>query len=143
MSPPAPPQAAGARPGPRETASRTRLSLGRLQSPAHEREALRLSGEPRGLLDRPRDLCRMRRTSPAARGGASTVTTEGQGDKSILVVEDDDAARNALATILGAAGFRVAVAANGQDALGVLRTAPHPDLILLDLMMPVMDGWQF
>jgi CheY-like chemotaxis protein len=71
------------------------------------------------------------------------MTTEQGGDKSILVVEDDAATREALAMILGAEGFRVTGAANGEEALGLLRSTPPPDLILLDLMMPIMDGWQF
>jgi len=53
------------------------------------------------------------------------------------------AANPVPALILTAEGFVVVVAANGQEALGQLRAAPHPDLILLDLMMPIMDGWQF
>jgi CheY-like chemotaxis protein len=71
------------------------------------------------------------------------MTVTERGGKTILVVEDDTATRNALAMILGAEGFAVIGAANGQEALGLLRGAPRPDLILLDLMMPIMDGWQF
>ncbi len=71
------------------------------------------------------------------------MTTEGQGAKTILVVEDDGATRESLGLILGAQGYGVLGAANGQEALGLLRSGPHPNLILLDLMMPVMDGWQF
>jgi CheY-like chemotaxis protein len=66
-----------------------------------------------------------------------------QGAKTILVVEDDAATREALTLILRSEGFAVLGAANGQEALGQLRAAPPPDLILLDLMMPIMDGWQF
>src|SRR5438270_7170536 len=71
------------------------------------------------------------------------MTTDRGGDRSILLVEDDAATREALALILGTEGYRVTGAANGAEALGVLRSAPPPDLILLDLMMPIMDGWQF
>jgi CheY-like chemotaxis protein len=71
------------------------------------------------------------------------MTTEGQRGKTILVVEDDNATREALAMILSAEGFTVVGAPNGQEALSRLRSDVHPDLILLDLMMPVMDGWQF
>jgi CheY-like chemotaxis protein len=63
--------------------------------------------------------------------------------KTILVVEDDTATREALALVLSGQGFSVLTAANGQEALGHLHGKPRPDLILLDLMMPVMDGWQF
>jgi CheY-like chemotaxis protein len=63
---------------------------------------------------------------------------------SILLVEDDTDSREILAEILEEEGYRVACAANGQEALDYLQsnTSP-PRLILLDLMMPVMDGWQF
>jgi CheY-like chemotaxis protein len=62
----------------------------------------------------------------------------------ILVVEDDDEIRSALAQVLEDQGFAVHVAANGRHAIDVLRQAPDkPRLILLDLMMPVMDGWAF
>jgi CheY-like chemotaxis protein len=61
----------------------------------------------------------------------------------ILVVEDDLATREALSLILSADGYHVATAADGLDALGQLRVGERPGLILLDLMMPLMDGWQF
>jgi CheY-like chemotaxis protein len=61
----------------------------------------------------------------------------------LLLVEDDDAIREALATLLGEEGFAVETAAHGRLALDYLAVNPAPDLILLDLMMPVMDGWMF
>lgn len=62
----------------------------------------------------------------------------------ILVVEDDIDIRDTLAQVLEAEGYAVALAANGSDALDVLRSSQSmPCVILLDLMMPVMDGWQF
>jgi CheY-like chemotaxis protein len=61
----------------------------------------------------------------------------------ILVVEDDDTVREALAMVLEHEGYRVGVAADGAEALALLRGGLSPCLILLDLMMPVMDGWQF
>ena len=63
--------------------------------------------------------------------------------KSILIVEDDLATRDALSMILQDEGYTVATAGNGQEAIDRLRQAAPPNLILLDLMMPVMDGWQF
>ena len=60
--------------------------------------------------------------------------------KIILVVEDDASLREALAHFLQGVGHTVAVARNGKEALDYLRQAPLSDLILLDLLMPVMDG---
>ena len=62
--------------------------------------------------------------------------------KLLLIVEDDDTARDCLYTLLLEAGYEVAQAANGQEALDVLRNGPIPDLILLDMLMPVLDGWR-
>ena len=45
--------------------------------------------------------------------------------------------------VLEGEGYAVAVAADGREALAQLRAAPPPSLILLDLMMPVLDGWEF
>ncbi len=60
----------------------------------------------------------------------------------ILVVDDDSDLRCALRTALELEGYRVALAANGREAWEWLQSAPPPALILLDLMMPVMDGSQ-
>ncbi|MFH0911568.1 MAG: response regulator transcription factor [Planctomycetota bacterium] len=60
---------------------------------------------------------------------------------SILVVEDSHPLRNMLQKILGHAGYDVDVAENGEMALAMLRKADPPfALMLLDLMMPIMDG---
>src|SRR5579864_3307066 len=61
----------------------------------------------------------------------------------ILVVEDDLDIREGIQEILEDEGYEVFTAGNGQEALDLLRTIPTPGLILLDLMMPVMDGHQF
>ena len=63
--------------------------------------------------------------------------------RTILVVDDDQDLRDAIADILSDEGYRVGQAGNGAEALTYLRTHEKPDLILLDLMMPVMDGLQF
>jgi CheY-like chemotaxis protein len=60
----------------------------------------------------------------------------------VLVVDDDAVVRQVLADGLTDAGYAVQLATNGQEALDVLRTG-SPDLIVLDLLMPVMDGWRF
>jgi signal transduction histidine kinase len=61
----------------------------------------------------------------------------------ILLVEDDIAIRDALQGILEDEGYAVATAENGHQALHQLHAHAAPDLIVLDLRMPVMDGWQF
>ena len=63
--------------------------------------------------------------------------------KTILVVEDDEASREGAALALRDAGFGVFALPNGREALDYLRTKPPPDLILLDMLMPVLDGWHF
>jgi signal transduction histidine kinase len=59
------------------------------------------------------------------------------------LVEDDRAIREAVREILEEEGYAVATAENGRAALEALRAGAIPDLIVLDLRMPVMDGWQF
>ncbi len=63
--------------------------------------------------------------------------------KTVLLVEDDLALRNVLSELLETAGYRALAAGNGFEAVDLLRHEPRPDLILLDLMMPVMNGWAF
>jgi CheY-like chemotaxis protein len=60
----------------------------------------------------------------------------------VLVVEDEAAVRGMFRQILVEAGHEVRVAGNGREALEVLDAGWRPDLILLDLLMPVMNGWQ-
>ena len=62
----------------------------------------------------------------------------------ILVVDDDPDIRESLREVLEDEGYEVACVGNGREALDHLKAAsPPPCVILLDLMMPVMDGWQF
>src|SRR5262245_24697691 len=61
----------------------------------------------------------------------------------ILIVEDDADLRDMMAQLLTLEGFKTETVANGRDALEYLQKGDPPDLILLDLMMPVMDGWEF
>ena len=62
--------------------------------------------------------------------------------KSILIVDDDDSIRQTLRLALEYEGYHVSTAENGRDAISKLDVAPYPSLILLDLMMPVLSGWQ-
>lgn len=61
----------------------------------------------------------------------------------VLVVDDDEDVRECLRDVLVDSGYTVVTAANGREALGILLDKKRPCLILLDLVMPVMDGWQF
>jgi two-component system, chemotaxis family, chemotaxis protein CheY len=61
----------------------------------------------------------------------------------ILIVEDEPAFREALAEILRDNGYSTTAAANGEEALSYLRSHPPPSLIILNLVMPVMNGWAF
>jgi CheY-like chemotaxis protein len=60
----------------------------------------------------------------------------------VLIVEDDPEITSFLATALGLEGHSVRSACNGREALGAIRES-RPDLIVLDLWMPVMNGWEF
>ena len=90
--------------------------------------------------------CRHRHSTPL-RHNARCMRSPGfekrASARTLLVVEDDADIREALDGLLSMEGFRVTGCSNGREALEWLRAAPKPDLILLDLMMPVMDGWQF
>jgi CheY-like chemotaxis protein len=61
----------------------------------------------------------------------------------VLVVDDDCDVRDALRALLETMGFRVVVAVNGRDALDRIQRGVLPCLVVLDLEMPVMDGWGF
>jgi CheY-like chemotaxis protein len=63
-------------------------------------------------------------------------------ERRVLVVEDDEAERMALARLMRDEGFDVILAEDGEQALLVLEHQATPDLILLDLMMPRVTGWQ-
>lgn len=61
----------------------------------------------------------------------------------VLVIEDDSDVRNALAELLSTEGYVVSLTADGGEALEKLRGGLRPSVILLDLMMPNVDGWDF
>jgi CheY-like chemotaxis protein len=63
--------------------------------------------------------------------------------KNILLVEDNAVAREGLAVILRREGHEVALVENGLEALNYLRENPTPHVILLDMHLPVLDGWRF
>jgi CheY-like chemotaxis protein len=61
----------------------------------------------------------------------------------VLIVEDDADLREMMAQLLTLEGYHIATVANGREALEYLQNEDTPALILLDLMMPIMDGWEF
>jgi len=61
----------------------------------------------------------------------------------VLLVEDDVGLRRSLVDLVEAEGHAALSAGNGFEAVELLRHASKPSLILLDLMMPVMNGWAF
>jgi len=61
----------------------------------------------------------------------------------VMLVEDDPDIRSMLSQLLELEGYAVKAWADGEEALAALRAGERPFLILLDLMMPKMDGWQF
>jgi DNA-binding response OmpR family regulator len=62
--------------------------------------------------------------------------------RGVLIVEDDEDIRADLAAILRIKGFDVSDVANGREALELMVDRGVPCVILLDLMMPVMNGWE-
>jgi len=59
------------------------------------------------------------------------------------LVEDEAETRDAMLELLAAEGYEALGAANGLEALSLLEKGEKPSLILMDLLMPVMDGWEF
>ena len=72
-----------------------------------------------------------------------TTPSAGRPRKHILIVEDDADSRRALTNALEDEGYTIAARENGSEALEYLRESPRPHLIVLDLVMPGMDGWEF
>jgi CheY-like chemotaxis protein len=70
-------------------------------------------------------------------------SAESTGQCPVLIVEDDEDLRDMMAQMLSIEGFQTAAVSNGREALDYLYRTAKPNVILLDLMMPVMDGWEF
>lgn len=62
---------------------------------------------------------------------------------SILIVDDDEGLRESLRDVLECEGFKVWTADNGQTALQILENDELPSVIVMDLLMPVLDGYEF
>jgi len=63
--------------------------------------------------------------------------------RTVLIVEDSDDVRDLFGEVLSAAGWAAVSVHDGVEAMMYLRSKPAPALILLDMLMPDMDGWQF
>jgi CheY-like chemotaxis protein len=74
---------------------------------------------------------------------APSETRSASAGKMVFVVDDDHELRDILGVLLTNEGYEMVGCADGVDALQRLKTGPRPSLILLDLMMPRMDGRQF
>jgi CheY-like chemotaxis protein len=61
----------------------------------------------------------------------------------ILVVDDDPDILDVMRVVLESVGYAVQTATNGREALDALRGGERPDVVLLDLMMPIANGWWF
>lgn len=64
-------------------------------------------------------------------------------EKRILIVDDDKDIQSSMQMILEFHGYAVTCVSNGKEAIEALKKGPNPAVILLDLMMPVMDGFDF
>jgi CheY-like chemotaxis protein len=72
------------------------------------------------------------------------MSNKSNGKKVVLVVDDDPSVRESMSLLLDVKGYSVVQAENGQKALAVLGRLPNPPcLIVLDLAMPVLDGYGF
>jgi two-component system chemotaxis response regulator CheY len=65
------------------------------------------------------------------------------GKSRVLIVDDDADALDALSDVLEAEGFETICAEDGQKAWELIHQTPKPSLVVLDLLMPKMDGWTF
>lgn len=65
------------------------------------------------------------------------------GTQTILLIEDDDTIREVIQEALQTEGYSVRTAIHGREALALISAGIEPCLILLDLMLPVMSGWEF
>ena len=63
--------------------------------------------------------------------------------QTVMLVEDNGFTRDGLAAILRKNGYDVVAVGNGLEALDRLDAGPAPDVILLDMLLPVLDGWHF
>src|SRR5262245_52120873 len=65
------------------------------------------------------------------------------GNRLIMVIDDDESVRSALTDVLSREGYRVVAFADGDEGLAYLSADEPPALILLDMMLPTVEGWKF
>ena len=90
--------------------------------------------------------CKTQRLRPVNLDGydsSPALISQDSAARRVLVVDDDLGTREALTDLLEDCGYSVIVATDGREALDYLRNSSAPGIIILDLMMPVMDGWEF
>lgn len=116
------------------------FSLGEAKAQAERRSGLCFACWNRTTRD---DALSPWNTSESAARGDDVATTPVPPQGPVLVVDDDIDIREALVEALQDHGYAVFGAANGAEALALLRSRDAPRLILLDLMMPLMDGYRF
>lgn len=71
------------------------------------------------------------------------LTARNRMKKSVLVIEDDEDVRSVICDVLDDSGYLAVGARHGQQAIELLNSGLRPKLIVLDLTMPIMDGWSF
>jgi CheY-like chemotaxis protein len=87
------------------------------------------------------ECTRSRRGSEPGTPGRRSATRE--TPPLVLVIDDDRHTRDAIVAVLEIEGYEVETAPDGKAALELLRQGVVPGAIVLDVMMPVMDGWDF
>ena len=85
----------------------------------------------------------MTQVEPQPDGSVEADRKETDASTTVLVVDDDPDLLEVTCFALEGEGIAVMTARNGEEALELLRAGKLPGLVLLDLMMPVMNGWQF
>jgi twitching motility two-component system response regulator PilG len=115
---------------------------GRHLAPAvrHFQAALRLRPNERALRGQVNALAQRQREAEAAAAEKAREALANQ--RTVLVVDDSPTVRKLVALTLERQGYQVRAAADGSEALRVIREQGVPDLVLLDISMPGMDGYQ-
>ena len=86
---------------------------------------------------------RILKWSASGATAVSSMSGENKMPDEVLIVEDDPELRETLAEILTDEGCRFSIAADGLEAIRYLKGGSRPSVILLDLSMPVVNGWEF